>query len=373
MSLELKNVSMRVNGQMHIYNTNLTLKNGTMNVLLGRTQSGKTTLMRIMAGLDIPSTGQILWDGKDVTGVKVQKRKIAMVYQQFINYPAMSVYDNISSPLRLMKKSKDEIDFAVRKTAALLHLTSELNKKPLELSGGQQQRCALARALVKGSGLVLLDEPLANLDYKLREELREEIPKIFEESGAIFVYATTEPEEALLLGGNVATLWEGRITQFGDSLHVYHFPNSSTTARVFSNPSMNFFKMKKSGDYIYFDNGKKGLASNSILKLPDGEYLAGFRPNYLEIEKYSAQAIKIPVHLNVTEITGSETYLHITHDNNYWIGLINGVHQLNFNSDIDVYLDTRYIFVFSQDGILIEPAFSSINNHKECQNGKDNI
>lgn len=365
MSLELKNISMLVNGQTYIYNTNLTLEKGTMNVLLGRTLSGKTTLMRIMAGLDIPTTGQIIWNGKDVTRMKVQNRHIAMVYQQFINYPAMSVYDNIASPLRLMKKSKDEIDFAVRKTATLLHLTSELDKKPLELSGGQQQRCALARALVKGSGLVLLDEPLANLDYKLREELREEIPKIFEESGAIFVYATTEPEEALLLGGNVVTLWEGKITQFGKSAHVYHFPNSATTARVFSNPSMNFFKLKKSGEFIYFGDDEKEPASNSLLKLPDGEYLAGFRPNYLEIEKYTPQAIKIKAHLNVTEITGSQTYLHITHDGNYWIGLINGVHNLDYNSDIDTYIDTRYIFVFSQDGVLVEPAFSSIDNYRE--------
>ncbi len=365
MSLELKNISMRVNGQMHIYKTDLVLEQGTMNVLLGRTLSGKTTLMRIMAGLDVPTTGQIFWNGKDVTGMKVQDRHIAMVYQQFINYPSMSVYDNIASPLRLMKKQKDEIDFAVRKTATLLHLTNELNKKPLELSGGQQQRCALARALVKGSGLVLLDEPLANLDYKLREELREEIPKIFEESGAIFVYATTEPEEALLLGGNVATLWEGKITQFGKSSHVYHFPNSATTARVFSNPSMNFFKMRKEGKYIYFGIGEKALASNSLLKLQDGEYLAGFRPNYLEIEKYTPQAIRIPVHVNVTEITGSETYLHITHDGNYWIGLVDGVYELDFDSDIDAYIDTRYIFVFSKEGVLVEPAFSSIDNYKE--------
>ncbi len=365
MSLQLDNISMRINGKMHIYNTNLTLEKGTMNVLLGRTLSGKTTLMRIMAGLDKPTSGKILWNDKDVTGVRVQDRKIAMVYQQFINYPSMSVYDNIASPLRLMKKSKEEIDDAVQKTATLMHLTSELQKKPLELSGGQQQRCALARALVKGSGLVLLDEPLANLDYKLREELREEIPKIFEESGAIFVYATTEPEEALLLGGNVATMWEGKITQFGKSPHVYHFPNSATTAKVFSNPSMNFFKMKKEGDYIFFGDGEKELATNSLVKLQDGNYLAGFRPNYLDIKKYTPQAIKIPVHLNVTEITGSETYLHITHDNNHWIGLVNGIHKLKFDSNIDIYLDTRHIFVFEKEGPLVEPAFSSVYNYKE--------
>jgi ABC-type sugar transport systems, ATPase components len=132
-----------------------------------------------------------------------------MVYQQFINYPSMTVYDNIASPLRLMGKSKAEIDVGVKQAAALMQLEPMLDRKPLELSGGQQQRCALARALVKNAGLVLLDEPLANLDYKLREELRVEIPKIFEESGAVFVYATTEPEEALLLGGNTATMWRG--------------------------------------------------------------------------------------------------------------------------------------------------------------------
>ncbi|MEO9628983.1 MAG: ABC transporter ATP-binding protein, partial [Sulfitobacter sp.] len=213
MSLILKNVSKTVGGQTHIHPTDLTLEKGTMNVLLGPTSAGKTSLMRLMAGLDVPNTGQVIWNGEDVTGMRVQDRKVAMVYQQFINYPSMTVYDNIASPMKLVGKSKDEIDRAVRETAELMQLTPMLDRKPLELSGGQQQRCALARALVKNAGLVLLDEPLANLDYKLREELRAEIPRIFERAGSIFVYATTEPEEALLLGGNTATLWEGRVTQ----------------------------------------------------------------------------------------------------------------------------------------------------------------
>ena len=204
MTLLLKGVSKVVEGLTHIHPTDLELQKGTMNVLLGPTLSGKTSLMRLMAGLDVPNTGQVFWNGDDVTGMRVQDRKVAMVYQQFINYPSMSVYDNIASPMKLMGKSKVEIDTAVRETADLMQLTPFLTRKPLELSGGQQQRCALARALVKNAGLVLLDEPLANLDYKLREELRAEIPKIFEKSGAIFVYATTEPEEALLLGGNTA-------------------------------------------------------------------------------------------------------------------------------------------------------------------------
>ena len=185
MTLELKGVSKVVEGQTHIHPTDLTLEKGTMNVLLGPTTAGKTSLMRLMAGLDVPNSGQILWQGEDVTGQRVQDRKVAMVYQQFINYPSMSVYDNIASPMKLMGVSAKEIDTRVRETAEMMKLTPMLDRKPLELSGGQQQRCALARALVKNAGLVLLDEPLANLDYKLREELRQEIPKIFEASGSV--------------------------------------------------------------------------------------------------------------------------------------------------------------------------------------------
>lgn len=356
MSLELENISMCVDGQVHIHNTNLKFEKGTMNVLLGRTQSGKTTLMRIMAGLDKPSTGKIIYDGKDVTNVKVQKRKIAMVYQQFINYPSMSVFDNIATPLRIMKKDEKFIKEAVIKTAKLMRLENMLERKPNELSGGQQQRCALARSLVKGSGLVLLDEPLANLDYKLREELREEIPKLFKESGAIFVYATTEPEEALLLGGNVTTLWEGKVTQFGETAEVYHKPNSALTARVFSNPSMNFLNIKKQGEYIYYANDKKSLASEVLTELDDGEYLIGFRPNHLELKNDSKNVIKFNTHLDVTEITGSETFLHINYNKNSWIGLVHGVHDLEYNSELPLYLDTKYIFVFKNDGALVKTA-----------------
>ncbi len=356
MSLELENISMHVDGQVHIHNCNLKLEKGTMNVLLGRTQSGKTTLMRIMAGLDIPTSGRIIYEGKDVTGMKVQKRKIAMVYQQFINYPSMSVYDNIATPLRIMKKDEAFIKEAVLKTAKLMRLENMLHRKPNELSGGQQQRCALARSLVKGSGLVLLDEPLANLDYKLREELREEIPKLFEESGAIFVYATTEPEEALLLGGNVATLWEGKITQFGKTADVYHNPNSAITAKVFSNPSMNFLDIKKEKDYMYYGNNEKTLISEALKDLEDGEYLLGFRPNYLQLKKQNENSIEFVTHLDVTEITGSETFLHLKYDKNSWIGLVHGVHDLEYNSDLTLYLDTQYIFVFRKDYSLVKTA-----------------
>ena len=356
MTLKLEGVGKSVGGQVHVHPTDLELQKGTMNVLLGPTLAGKTTLMRLMAGLEPPTRGKIYWEGKDVTGMRVQDREVAMVYQQFINYPSMTVYDNIASPLRLKGKNKDEIDAAVRKTADMMKLSPMLKRKPLELSGGQQQRCALARALVKNAGLVLLDEPLANLDYNLREELRIEIPKIFEESGSIFVYATTEPEEALLLGGNTATLWEGRITQYGPTPEIYRNPADATTARVFSDPPMNFLHISKAGSKIMFGDGQSAPAAGRLADVADGRYLAGFRPNHLEIAKHTSDAMRFTCKLAVTEITGSETFIHLDHQDQRWVGVVHGVHDLEPGSEIEVFLDPSHIYIFGEAGDLVATA-----------------
>jgi glycerol transport system ATP-binding protein len=356
MTLELQGVSRSVGGRVHIHPTDLTLKNGTMNVLLGPTLSGKTSLMRLMAGLDKPTTGRLQWEGRDVTGVKVQDRKVAMVYQQFINYPGLTVYENIASPLRLMGKASAEIDRAVRQTADMLRLTPMLTRKPLELSGGQQQRCALARALVKGAGLVLLDEPLANLDYKLREELRVEIPRIFEASGAIFVYATTEPEEALLLGGNTATLWEGRVTQFGPTPSVYRLPADAQTARVFSDPPMNFVAARKEAGRLTFGDSAHAPAEGATRDLPDGSYTAGFRANHVTLNRHSGDAVEFRCTLGATEITGSETFVHLTHGPDRWVGLIHGVHPLTAGAQASIFVDPAHVYLFDETGRLAAAA-----------------
>ncbi len=356
MTLEFKGVSRQVAGRTHIQPTDLVLQNGTMNVLLGPTLSGKTSLMRLMAGLDAPTTGRILWNGTDVTGMRVQDRGVAMVYQQFINYPGMSVYDNIASPLRILGKSTAEIDRAVRATAEMLKLTSMLSRKPLELSGGQQQRCALARALVKNAGLVLLDEPLANLDYKLREEFRAEIPRIFAASGAIFVYATTEPEEALLLGGNTAALWQGRITQFGPTPEVYRNPADAITARVFSDPPMNFVPCVKIANRISFGPLVAAPATGTFAGLADGRYLAGFRANHIVLNRTHGASVEFPCHVGVTEITGSETFVHLHHGTDRWVGLVEGVHRLQPGSQISVWLDPAHIYIFDEAGALAATA-----------------
>ncbi|ARJ70972.1 ABC transporter ATP-binding protein [Paracoccus contaminans] len=350
MTLELRAITRAAQGQVWIHPTDLTLTPGSMNVLLGPTTAGKTTLMRLMAGLDAPSAGRILWNGADVTGQRVQDRKVAMVYQQFINYPAMTVYDNIASPLRLQGLPRAQIDARVRETADLMRLTPMLDRRPLELSGGQQQRTALARALVKNAGLVLLDEPLANLDYKLREELRAEIPRIFAQSGAIFVYATTEPEEALLLGGNTATMWEGRVTQFGPTPQVYRAPVDATTARVFADPPMNFAAVRVTG-------GQADLAGQAlpVPGLADGSYQAGFRAPHLRLLPVPG-ALQFAARVDASEITGAETYLHLDVDGRRWTLLAEGVHALAPDHRLTVWLDPAHVYLFDAQGRLARPA-----------------
>jgi glycerol transport system ATP-binding protein len=176
----LQNVDKLVGRDIHLKDVNLEFEPGSRNVLLGHTLAGKTSLLRIMAGIDRPTHGKILIDGQDVTGVSVRKRSVAMVYQQFINYPSLTVYKNIASPLKVSGVRKAEIDRRVLETAEMLHIEDLLDRLPAELSGGQQQRIAIARALVKDAQLLLLDEPLVNLDYKLREELRSELQEIFQ-------------------------------------------------------------------------------------------------------------------------------------------------------------------------------------------------
>ena len=355
MALKLDGVSKIVGAETHIHPTHLEFEKGTMNVLLGPTLSGKTSLMRLMAGLEAPTRGRVFWNGEDVTGVRVQKRDIAMVYQQFINYPSMTVYENIASPLRLKRIPKPEIDRRVRVTAELVKLDErQLQSLPLELSGGQQQRCALARALVKNAGLVLLDEPLANLDYKLREELRTEIPRIFEKSGAIFVYATTEPHEALLLGGNTACMWEGRVTQFGPTPTVYRFPVDAVTARVFSDPPMNFISITKTGTQLDFGEGQNLNAAGGLAALADGPCLAGFRSNHLHVDPQAADALAFNATVIGTEITGSQSFVHLDHNDNRWVALVPGVRDLPAGASCKVYVDPSHIYIFDENERLVD-------------------
>ncbi len=352
MSLELKNIEKKVGIDTYIYPTNLKLEKNTINVLLGSTLAGKTTLMQIMAGLDKPSAGEIWFNNENVTNVKVQKRNVSMVYQQFINYPNFTVYENIASPLKITGVDNNEIKQRVGKVAELLKLSPMLDKKPNELSGGQQQRTALARALIKDSDLILLDEPLANLDFKLREELREELPKLFENRECIVVYATTEPSDALMIGGNTATLLEGRVVQYGKTLDVYNNPNNLTSAEVFSDPPMNITEINKAGDTCSILETKASWKSK--LNIKDGKYKIGIRPHNISIEKKSNNSVEIKGKVLISELSGSESLVHFQHGKSNWVSLSSGSHQINIGEEMKLYMNVDECLFFDQNNRLVK-------------------
>nr|WP_317202816.1 ABC transporter ATP-binding protein [Janthinobacterium sp.] len=334
----------------------LSLVPGAINVLLGTTKAGKTSLMRVMAGLDKPSQGKVLVDGRDVTGVPVSKRNLAMVYQQFINYPAFSVFDNIASPLRIRKVPEAQIRARVLDLAERLHITPHLQRTPGELSGGQQQRTALGRALIKDADLLLLDEPLVNLDYKLREELRRELTDLFSDGKTTVVYATTEPLEALQLGGYVSVLHEGRLLQQGRTLDVFNAPNSIQVARTFSDPPINLMPAKIDA---------KGVAQlGSGLAIPmtaaqrqkaaaHGEVILGLRAHSLHLTPHSGNEFAIETQVDLAEIGGSETYVHARRGAISLVAQVGGVQNMEIGTVCNMYCNPEALFVFSPDGALL--------------------
>jgi glycerol transport system ATP-binding protein len=352
MSLRLDQVRRVVGKEVWIDTLSLDLEAGRLCVLLGPTLAGKTSLMRLMAGLDQPSSGRILVDGVDVTGMSVRKRSVAMVYQQFINYPTLSAYDNIASPLRLQGEAAAEVDAKVKETAQLLHIDHLLDRLPAELSGGQQQRLAIARALVKRASLLLLDEPLVNLDYKLREELRAELRDLFARQQTTVVYATTEPLEALIMGGEVIVMDEGRILQQGPTVQVYHQPASLRVAAVYSDPPMNTLAVTVEKGVA---RGRSGLAlplGGHLDRLRDGPHMLGVRANHLSIRARNADEIAISATVELAEISGSETFIHVKNGDLRWVVQEEGVHEHALHQDVRVYLDPSRLYAFDAAGIL---------------------
>jgi len=348
-TLELEKIQLRVGADSHIYETDLSLEAGRFNILLGTTLAGKTSLMRLMAGLEKPTAGRVLFNGRDVTHVPVQQRSVAFVYQQFINYPNFTVYDNIASPLRVQGKSRAQIEAAVAPVAELLKLTPMLHRLPSELSGGQQQRTALARALVKRADLVLLDEPLANLDYKLREELREELPPLFADQGATVVYATSEPVEALLLGGYTAAMSQGRVVEFGETQTLYRNPGSVLSARVFSDPPINVMPLTRDAQGVVIA-GERYPANGAFTALPFGDYHAGIRPHHLTLADAKGDSIAFTASVRVSEITGSESLVHARLHDHDWVSQNHGVHAVNPGDAVTLHMHTNRALVFDRQG-----------------------
>lgn len=351
MQLTLDGISKKVGIETWLYDMSLSPKPGAVTVLLGATQSGKTSLMRVMAGLDAPTSGKVLVDGQDVTGQPVRKRNVAMVYQQFINYPSFTVRQNIASPLKL--RGEKNIGEQVRALAEKLHIDMFLDRLPAELSGGQQQRVALARALAKNAPLMLLDEPLVNLDYKLREELREELGQVFRISDSTVIYATTEPGEALLLGGYTAVLDQGRLLQYGPATEVFHFPKSLRVARAYSDPPMNFVVATPV-------TGGLQLPGAGLLPLvwPDqaiaGQQTVtvGLRASSLRLQAQEGDHV-LHGKVLLAEISGSDTYIHVSSDIGEVVAQAPGVHHFDIGDELALHFSPAAAFLFNEAGDLV--------------------
>lgn len=363
MGMILQNIDKIVNREIHLKDINLEFESGSRNVILGRTMAGKTSMLRIMAGLDKPSKGRIFINGQDVTGVSVRKRSVAMVYQLFINYPSLTVYQNIASPLKTSGIKKSEIDRQVREVAEMLRIDNLLDRLPSELSGGQQQRTAIARALVKNAELLLMDEPLVNLDYKLREELRVELQDIFSRRKAIVVYTTTEPSEALMFGGNIVVLDEGRVLQSGATPTVYRNPSTIKIAEVLSDPPINFIQGSIHEGKAIVGRGINIPLGGNMKSLADGDYTFGIRSNHFFLSRNGDNDAQIKAKVELAEINGSETFIHFNHAGTLLVAQEDGVHPYRIGSEVTLYASPDWLFVFDTEGNLV--ASPSLAGNKE--------
>lgn len=362
MGIELKGVSKTSEGYRTLHSLDLTTEDHTFLALVAPTGTGKTTLLRVMAGIEKPDGGKIFVDGEDVTNVHVRKRNVAMVYQQFINYPSLKVYENIASPLRVSRErfDKTEIDKRVRRAAESLQIEELLDRYPQELSGGQQQRVAIARAIVKDARLILLDEPLGNLDYKLREDLRLELKALAAERNAIFVYATPEPIDALTMASHVAVLHDGKVVQYGPMEEVYRKPSHAKAGAYFSDPPMNFLPCTvTNGEAVVADGLRIPLRAMET-ELPQGEYVLGIRPHHLYVRSDQkallGEEVALEARLDLAEIVGSDTTMHLSHDGLSLTALTQDFRQRHLGERTTVYFDPKHIHVFSPNGDLVKSA-----------------
>ncbi|GGS96749.1 ABC transporter ATP-binding protein [Nonomuraea spiralis] len=345
--LILDGVRVRQHGETWLDDIHLELSNG-LTTLVGPMNSGKTTLMRVAAGLRPPDSGRVLVNGEDVTAISVRKRSVAFVYQQFINYPSLTVYENIASPLRLDRSyRKDGIDRRVREVAALMGLGDLLDRRPAELSGGQQQRTAIARALARPVDVLLLDEPLANLDFKLREQLREDLKHMFERSPGVVLYSTADPNEALTFAAPAVVLGEGRVQHIGDPATLYAEPPTLAVAATLSDPPLNLLPGTVRDGRIEV----LGTSFPAPPGHPPGGVVLGIRPHQVTIARNGPGALELPAEIRLAEVTGSATFLHLQLEGRrHLVAHLPGPRLFTPGESATAYVDPRHIFVFDEAG-----------------------
>ena len=340
--LVLKNIALTQDSEDIIYDLSATFQGG-INLLIGPTTAGKTTLMRIIAGLVRPTSGTMTMDGADITKVSVQDRSVSFVYQQFINYPSLSVFDNIASPLLAQKKrpSKQEVAARVEEMATLLGLSPFLKRKPAELSGGQQQRVAIARALARKADIVLLDEPLANLDYKLREQLREELQNIFSNESSIVIYSTAEPSEALDFSTDTFVMDEGRLIQTGKALDIYQAPKTVAAA-------INLLSSKVDGKTANFGPESFKLSRPELDGSSAGEITLGIQPGKINLESQGSTSVSFKCQVQLAEVTGSSTFVHVQLESGDEVVIeVEGTENFALDKKLTAYFDPADLYGFN--------------------------
>ena len=354
MNLVAENLSYKPEYQFHLNEVSFDFKKGNIYTILGRTLSGKTTLLKTIAGLLTPDSGSMKFEDRDFLKVPVWERNIAMVYQQFINYPHLNVYENVAFPLKQRKIASNEINDVVLKALKSVGLEGYDNRKIQELSGGQQQRVSLARSLVKNAKILLLDEPLVNLDYKLREQLREEFKNIFSQGlseESIVIFSTTDPREAMELNGEVIAIDEGKVLQVGPAKEIFENPKTLKVAEISNDPPMNILNANIDSNKIKFEGIEIDIPKH-LSNLKDINFNLGIRASDIEL---SDSGFEFEVEL--AEISGSETLLHLKRGNVKIITSIEEVMNFNINDKVKINFNTKKVYAFNESGILASSPF----------------
>ena len=341
--VELKNVTKIFDTKVIIDNVSLEIKDKEFLVLVGSSGCGKSTLLRMIAGLEDITKGEIFIDGKCVNNVHPKDRDIAFVFQNYALYPHMSVYENIAFPLKMRKMNKKDIDYKVNEAAEILDLTELLKRKPKQLSGGQRQRVALGRAIVRNPKVFLMDEPLSNLDAKLRVQMRSEIKKLHEKLQTTFIYVTHDQTEALTMGDRIAVIDKGIIQQTGIPQEVYNNPKNKFTGGFLGSPSMNFIECE-------INNGTCNI-NGSILELNEEQkqQLSNYNKVALGIRPEHFNSVNGNFNFNapveISELLGSSVLVYFKANNSQCSALLNADNiigkeiNLSFNKDKILFFD----------------------------------
>jgi ABC-type sugar transport system ATPase subunit len=316
-TIRLVNVSKKSDGLLILKNINLEIPDKTLYCITGPPRSGKSALGRIIAGLETPDTGRVLFDDQDVTELGPIKRNVSMVFQDFALYPNLTAFENIASPLMKLKLPKQEVRKKVLEIAEYLKISHRLTHYPSELSGGEKQRVAIARALVKGAQIIILDEPFLRLDYKVREDMRIELYRLQKDVGVNVIILSSDPIDAMTFSENIAFILDGEVIQTGNLTELYESPKNIPIAKYLGVIEMNFIlaKITEENNEKFLDTGIGKIKVPDTLQLSEGEILIGIRPEHIYIKEDSVSSVTSILtfkgKVKIAEVIGSDTIVHL--------------------------------------------------------------